>query len=301
MRSDSREFCQVDVFTTERYRGNAAAVIFDADGLEGEAMQAIAREMNLSETVFVLSPSAPEADYRVRMFTPRSEMPFAGHPTLATALAMTERHPSLRAKTPGVVRQECGIGVVSIEIQQRDGEARSFWMTMAPPVRRGVEVDSEQAARLLGSRPVEILDVPIQVVSVGAPWLIAPLKSPASIARLSPDFAAIKRICSENNAVGLTTFAIEANAQGRSVRVRTFAPGEGVDEDPVCGSGNGSVAAYIAGAGLFGAATFAYVAHQGLEIDRPGRVHVQCAPGPAGIEIRIGGHAVRVMEGRVLL
>jgi len=236
-----RAFWQVDAFTTQPYCGNPAAVVFDAADLPAEAMQRIALEMNLSETVFVLPPEDAAADYKVRIFTPRNELPFAGHPTLATAHAMVER--GLRPKQSGLIRQECGIGLVPVEIAEAPG-GHSFMMTQAKPRHRPVAVDVTLAARMLGCLPGDLLPGhPIEVVSTGVDWMIVPLRGLKVIAALRPDLRLIEQVCREHKAAGVTSFCPEAAAADCSVRLRTFAPADGILEDPVCGSGNGSVAA----------------------------------------------------------
>lgn len=296
-----RVFWQVDVFTTELYRGNPVAIVFDASGLTDETMQAIAREMNLSETVFVLPPSNRHADYKVRMFTPQSEMRFAGHPTIGTAFALVERDASIQTKVPGVIRQECGIGLVPIEVSPANDGHRLFVMTQASPEWRDVPVSREHAATMLGCCVDDVSDLPIQVVSTGVPWMIVPARSAAVVANLLPNLSEIDRVCRNLGAVGVTTFAVENDPVAPWVKVRTFAPGEGVPEDPVCGSGNGSVAAYIAATGLLGGSEFTYEARQGAEIARQGQVFVRCEATSDGLSVRVGGQAVKALDGNVFI
>jgi PhzF family phenazine biosynthesis protein len=278
-----REFWQVDAFTTVPYTGNPAAVVFDADGLSGANMQRIALEMNLSETVFVLPPEDPKADYKVRIFTPRNELPFAGHPTLATAHAMTER--GLKPKQPGLIRQECGIGLIPVEIRDE-----GFVMTQGKPEHRAVPVDAALAAKMLGCSASAVLKHPIEVMSTGVPWTIVALDGLSTIEKLDPDLRLIESVCREHKSPGITCFV---PAKDADYRLRTFAPGDGIVEDPVCGSGNGSVAAYIARHLKPGANAFAYRSEQGIEMGRPGQVIAEVE----GEAIRIGGKAVTVLEG----
>jgi PhzF family phenazine biosynthesis protein len=290
-----REFWQVDAFTTVPFCGNPAAVVFEAAGLETAAMQAIAREMNLSETVFVLPPEDRAADYRVRIFTPRSELPFAGHPTLATAHAMVAR--GLNPKQERLIRQECGIGLIPVEIRGPTDNP-SFVMTQAPPKHRSVPVDAELAARMLGCKATDVAG-PVEVVSTGVDWMIVPLRALAVVSGLIPDLMLIERVCREQQAAGITCFCPEAAGEGISYRLRTFAPGDGIMEDPVCGSGNGSVAAYIA-RHLRQDESFAYRAEQGIEIERPGIVIAEVDRAGDRVTVRIGGQAVAVLEGRLM-
>jgi PhzF family phenazine biosynthesis protein len=287
----------MDSFTSELYRGNAAAVVFDAVGITAETMQAIAREMNLSETAFVLPPTDPSAHYRVRFFTPRSELPFAGHPTVAVAAALIAHDERWASLVPGVLRQECGLGIIPVEASQTDSGGYEFTMTQAAPSFRDVPLSREEAAAMLGCLPEALCELPTQVVSTGVPWLIIAMLSPAAVAAAKPVSSLVERICDDNAAVGATIFAIGATGAQKWIKVRTFAPGQGVPEDPVCGSGNGSVAAYIAQTGLLGGPAFHYTSHQGAEVERVGRVSVHCSPHRNGLQVRIGGLAVTSLQG----
>jgi PhzF family phenazine biosynthesis protein len=290
-----REFWQVDAFSSAPYCGNPAAVVFDSAGLNTQTMQAVAREMNLSETVFVLKAEDPAADYKVRIFTPRSELPFAGHPTLATAHAMFAR--GLKPKQAKLIRQECALGLIPVEI--RDGAPTpNFVMTQGAPKHRSVPVDAKLAAEMLGCKPEQVTGA-VEVVSTGVEWMIVPLSAREVVERLKPDLRLIEQVCREHGAAGITCFAPGATTPGCSIRLRTFAPGDGIMEDPVCGSGNGSVAAYIARHLRAGEASFAYHAEQGIEIERPGRVIAEVARAADRTIVKIGGQAVTVIEGRI--
>jgi PhzF family phenazine biosynthesis protein len=293
------ELWVMDVFTTELYRGNPAAVVFDATGLSADTMQAIAREMNLSETAFVLMPMDARADYRVRFFTPRSELPFAGHPTVAVAAALVAHDERWAKLVPGVLRQECGLGIIPVTVSQTKDGGYEFTMTQTPPSSRDVPLKRSAVAKMLGCPPKDLCRLPTRIVSTGVPWLIIPLVSPAAVAAAKPVLTLVERVCSEHVAVGATIFAIGAMEAQKWIKVRTFAPGQGVAEDPVCGSGNGSVAAYIAAAGLLGGTAFRYTSYQGAEVARAGRVSVHCGLSANGLEVRIGGQAVNALRGHI--
>ncbi len=294
-------FAQIDVFTTEPFAGNAAAVVFDADDLGAPTMQAIARETNLSETVFLLRSTSGEADYRARIFTPRSELPFAGHPTIAAAHAHLAREAAAGRLAPAVLRQECGIGIVPVERAERDGRA-FLVMTQGRPEHRPVELDAAARAALLRCDEADLLPLPAEVVSTGLPWLVMPVASAATVAALAPDLPAVGARCSSSGAAGLAVFAPQALSAGADVKLRCFAPGEAIAEDPVTGSANGCVGVYIAEHGLLGGGDeVVYWAEQGAEVRRPGRVHVECSRSKDadGWRVRVGGHAVTVIEGTV--
>ena len=291
-------FVQVDVFTTQPLYGNPAAVVFDGDHLSTDTMQRIAREMNLSETVFIVSPTTPGADYRARIFTPMSELPFAGHPTIAAAHAVLDRFADKASAT--LLRQECGIGLVPVEVLQ-DGADRVLRMTQASPTYRGTDLARASVAQMLGCAESDVASTPFEVVSTGVPWLIVQLARRESISELVPDQALIQRECRRLRAAGITTFVERGPGGPARIRVRTFAPGEGVAEDPVCGSGNGSVAAYIARHTHPDEVSGSYVSEQGIEIGRDGLVRASWEHLDGHIRIRIGGSAVIVARGELLL
>ena len=294
-----RRYWTVDAFTRTRYRGNPAAVVFDADGLSQAEMQTIAGEMNLSETVFVLEATEPSADYWSRIFTPQHELPFAGHPTLATAYAMFTSKRAKPMSDDNVLRQQCGLGVVPVEIRE-DGDDTRFVMTQGKPSYRDADVDRDLAASMLGCDPSDIGDTPVEIVSTGLWWMIPPVRTLEAMAGLSPNLQLIEEVCREREAIGITTFCPEAAGADVSYRIRTFAPGEGVSEDPVCGSGNGSTAAYLAKHRYPNESSFHYTSEQGVEMGRDGQVFVHCERATNGdLRVRVGGNAIMVMEGEL--
>jgi PhzF family phenazine biosynthesis protein len=291
---------QIDVFTTTPFCGNPAAVILDAVGLEIKEMQAIAREMNLSETTFVLPPTTPGADYRLRIFTPRSELPFAGHPTIATVFAILDDGRLFKGEIPSLIRQECGIGIVPIVVEKRPS-GLFFLMTQGQPRWITTDIDQALSAEMLGCGKDDVRNLPAEIVSTGVEWLIVPLNSLRAVQTLKPNLNLIEETCKKIGAVGITTFCMEAEHKDHTLRVRTFPPGEGVPEDPVCGSGNGSVAAYLAKQGLLSDSQFEYIAEQGSEIERPGLVTVKAHRNKEGNwVIQVGGQAVKIFDGEIL-
>jgi len=271
-------FQQVDVFTDVPLQGNPLAVVIGADELSDAQMAAFANWTNLSETAFLLRPTVPEADYRVRIFTPRSELPFAGHPTLGSC------HVWLAAggvpKGEKIV-QECGVGLVRV---RRDGALLAF---AAPPLRRSGQVDAAIMAQI--SRALRIdqgLIRDASWVANGPNWVAVLLGSRAEVLAIEPDFAAM---------AGLEVGVIApAELPGVQFEVRAFAPDEGVPEDPVTGSLNAGLAQWLIGAGL---APAQYVAAQGTALGRAGRVHVR----QVGADIWIGGHSVTCITGTLAL
>ncbi len=274
-----RAFKQVDVFTHEPLKGNPVAVILDAEGLSTEAMQQIANWTNLSETTFVSAATDPAADYAVRIFTPKSELPFAGHPTLGTAHAVIEA--GLAAFADGKLIQQCAVGLVEVS---RTESRLSFRLP------RYAFEDAPAVDRLTVALGEGKITGTPQVVDVGPRWLIAELVSLAAIETLSPDLAILADYDRTHGTTGLTVFA--QGGEGGGIVVRSFAPADGLMEDPVCGSGNGAVAAYRLRAGQIAAGS-TYTASQGRQIGRDGRVDVRID----GDAVHIGGACVTVVDG----
>ena len=277
----THRFHQLDVFTATPLKGNPLAVVHGADGLDDARLQAFARWTNLSETTFLLEPTEAGADYRVRIFTPARELPFAGHPTLGSCHAWLSA--GGRPAADEIV-QQCKVGLVRI---RRDGERLAF---AAPPLLRSGAVEpavNEQIARCLRVAPAAIRAT--QWVDNGPGWVAALLESRDAVLALKPDFAVMGQL--KIGVVGPWPDADRADAQ---FEVRAFIPSSGVREDPVTGSLNAGLAQWLIGAGL---APPHYVASQGTALGRAGRVHVD----RIGADIWIGGHTVVCVDGTVTL
>ena len=274
-----RRFTQLDVFTGTALKGNPLAVVHDAQGLSDSQMAAFARWTNLSETTFLLPATEPGADYRVRIFTPDRELPFAGHPTLGSCHAWLAAGGV--ARHADEVVQQCGVGLVRI---RRDGSRLAF---AAPPLRRQGPVDEATMAQIV--RSLRIPRDAIRAanwVSNGPQWVAAMLGSRDEVLALTPDFAAM----------GELELGVVAPWPGGEAdfEVRAFVPTLGVQEDPVTGSLNAGIAQWLIGAGL---APSRYVASQGTVMGRAGRVFVE----QRGDDIWIGGDSVVVVQGQVAL
>ncbi len=286
---------QVDAFADSIYKGNPCAVIFDAADLSGDQMQVIAAEMNLSETVFLLPPTTRDADYRVRIFTPRSELPFAGHPTISAAYCV---HQSLVETGYGApvkrLRQECGAGIIPVDVGN-NGSRTIYTMTQIPATFSDFDVSREEMVAALGCADEDLLDPPIETANTGIDWMFARLKSPEVLAALDPDMSAIIQISRQTGITGLAVYSLGGTNPGVDVKLRAFAPAEGIPEDPVTGSANGCLAAVLARNAALGPAPISYVAEQGVEMGRDGRIYAAIDAvdqGPC-----IGGEVVRVMTG----
>ncbi|MBG6080209.1 PhzF family phenazine biosynthesis protein [Rubrivivax gelatinosus] len=274
-----RRFHQVDVFAAEATKGNPLAVVHDAQGLDDTQMAAFARWTNLSETTFLLPPTEAGADYRVRIFTPGGELPFAGHPTLGSAWAWLQAGGTPREA--GVVVQQCGIGLVRL---RQAGGRLAF---AAPPLLRSGPADAAtlaQAVRALGVAAEDVVDH--QWVVNGPEWLAIRLRTRAQVLALKPDMVAMGRL-------KLGVVAVDDDGE-TAAEVRAFVPGVGVDEDPVTGSLNAGLALWLIGAGVLPGR---YVAAQGTALGRAGRVHVESD----GDTVWIGGEVTPCIAGSVTL
>lgn len=270
-------FRQVDVFSAEPLRGNPVAVVHGADDLTDEQMQAFARWTNLSETTFLLAPTTDEADYRLRIFTPGGELPFAGHPTLGSAHAWLEEGGAPHRDDRVV--QECGAGLVTI----RRGGRLAF---AAPPLVRSGPADpaTRQAiARALRIDEADIVDA--AWVDNGPGWVAALLRDADAVLALEPDYAAMADL-------DLGVVGPYPPGSGVAVEVRGFAPELAVPEDPVTGSLNAGLAQWLIGSGTL---PESYVAAQGTVLGRAGRIHVEQVDGT----IWVGGDTRTTIAGTV--
>jgi PhzF family phenazine biosynthesis protein len=279
-------FKQVDVFTRIPFLGNPVAVVLDAQGLSGAQMQRIAAWTNLSETTFVLPPGSADADYRLRIFTPRAELPFAGHPTIGSAHAVLEA--GVVKPRAGKLRQECGVGVLELQV---DGD--TLWLES--PQATETPLNESDLLFLERSLKVKSTREPL-IINVGPRWLVAELADAQTVGALNPDMQAVAELSDKLGIGGVTVFG--DSGDGRSaVHVRSFAPAHGIPEDPVCGSGNISVAAYLQMTGQAGRMGARYMARQGMAMGRDGEVSIRFE----GAKIFLGGSAVTCVEGSLRL
>ncbi len=272
-------FTQVNVFSADPLGGNPLAVVHAAAGVSEARMAALARWTNLSETTFLLPPADPAADYRVRIFTPSGELPFAGHPTLGSCHAWLAA--GGKPRQPGLVVQQCGAGLVRV---RSDGPRLEF---AAPPVSRSGPLEPEVLAKIAGALALAPSDIAQhQWVDNGPGWCAVMLRSARQVIALKPDWAALDPL--KLGVVGPHTAGGDA-----AFEVRAFIGGGGY-EDPVTGSLNASLAQWLFGAGL---AKSSYVASQGSALQRAGRVHLR----RDGEEVWVGGDVVDVFRGEISL
>ena len=300
----SLKFYQADVFTSQPFGGNPVAVFPDADGLTDKQLQKIAREMNLSETVFVFPPSDPAAVVRLRIFTPTQEIPFAGHPVVG-AMYVLAHIGSVKAPEP-VTRAvyECNIGLFPVELHARDGQVSRVVMTQPKPQFVGKVEDTADVYKVAGalgiSKPV-IAEAkwPLEVVSTGLPVLIVPVRTLTAVRSIAPNDEAIVDLCGRFGANGIMVFTTVTVESFASVHARMFAPSIGISEDPATGSAGGALGAYLVQNGVVEIApTTEIIIEQGYEIERPSSILVQVESDDDAIQsVKVGGQCVMVAEG----
>lgn len=276
------DFKQLDVFSEASLKGNPLAVVLGADGISEERMATFANWTNLSETTFVLAPQHPEADYRVRIFTTSTELPFAGHPTLGSCHAWLEAGGVPKGQE---IVQECGVGLVRI---RRSDYGLAF---LAPPLLKSgpLEVDVLERVRKGLGLPAEAI-VDAQWVDNGAGWLALLLKDRQQVLALKPDYYQLRDL-----AVGVVApWDPEVDGDAAQFEVRGFIAGDGMPEDPATGSLNAGLAQWMLSKGL---APSAYVVSQGVTMGRAGRIHVE----RIGDEVWIGGAVVTCINGVLTL
>lgn len=284
-------FKQVDVFTSQAFKGNPVAVIMDASTLTSEQMQAIANWTNLSETTFVLPATDSQADYQVRIFTPQNELPFAGHPTIGTAHALLEA--GLITAKEGKLVQQCGAGLVALTVSELNH------ISFELPQPKITPLDTKQTQKL-----AEILKCQIDtqwnaaLVDVGARWVVLQAVNAEAVLAAQPDFAALKQHDLEMKVGGATVYGFyENNDEQKHIEVRSFAPSIGINEDPVCGSGNGSVASFIRYHGILPAQNDQVMSSQGRVLGRDGQLQLNLYQD----KILVGGTAVTCIDGTINL
>lgn len=275
-----RAFKQVDVFTSSPLNGNPLAVILEANGLSDEQMKAIARWTNLSETTFVLPAENPDADYRVRIFTPDLELPFAGHPTLGTAHALLEAGVPL--KNAGRIVQECGLGLIVIKIAA-DGA-----LAFSAPEATLTEFSDAPLSSALNSDALETT-LPVMVADMGIRWLLVPMQSAEAVLAIKPNIVEFERLLHKAQVNGVMPFGpLDGVEEQYEVRGLLVEQGS-FCEDPVTGSANACLARYLQAQGV----ELDYRVRQGTAMQRAGRLSVTYAADG----VWIGGQTVTVIDG----
>ncbi len=295
-------FHTLDVFTEHTFGGNPLAVFPDATHLPTDLMQKIAREMNLSETVFLGPPETASGTARVRIFTPAVEVPFAGHPTVGSAIFLAAQGMGRPPKS-GVATLvlEENVGPVPVEVRFEDGRpVFARFTTAIPPEHRRCPLGREELAALVGLQPEELDPEGFapEMVSCGLPYLIVPVRTLEAIRRAALDLGHWRSTVADGWAHHVYLVCPEAEQDGVDWHVRMFAPGSGVPEDPATGSAAAALGGYLAAADGRDDATMAWTVEQGAEMGRPSLLHVEAVrAGGATTAVRVGGSAVAVHQG----
>jgi len=287
------KFKQVDVFTNASFKGNPVAVVLDAFGLTSAQMQGIANWTNVSETTFVSAANNPLANYSVRIFTPTSELPFAGHPTIGTAHALIEAgliHPK-----NGLVTQQCEIGLIPIQIESvGNGPANIFFEL---PKAKFSELDSDEVhriRRILGA-PCLAAFTPM-LVDVGPIHTVVQLSTAQDVLSLTPNLDELTKFSKECGTAGVAVFGAQEKNNLAAIESRAFFPILGINEDPVCGSGNGAIAAFISKTQQTSVFGNAFLSSQGRAMGRDGKIALRISPDS---RIEVGGESVTTIDGTI--
>lgn len=307
-------FSQLDVFTDKAFSGNPLAVFPEAEGLDDALMQSIAREMNLSETVFVLPSQEKGALRRLRIFTPTTELPFAGHPVVGT-WNLLAREGVVEAPGGGNgwarIEHELGVGVLPVEIEFREGEPLRVVMTQGRLELGPIIEDERERTLIAESIALKLSDLdeslPVCAASTGLRVLLVPVRSLEALSRCRPEGALVSRAHHAAGANGLYAFTRETADGGQSgAHARSFVPDMGITEDPATGGAAGPLAGFLVQHGALEREAGAdglhrFVIEQGDFVGRASRIHAEVAGGPGAIErIRIGGPSVVVAHGELM-
>ena len=290
----------VDVFTDRAFGGNPLAVCTNGRGLTTETMQSVAKEFNLSETTFVLPPDDPKHDWRVRIFTPGSELPMAGHPTVGTSFVLAREHMIRRDERETNIVLEEGVGPVPVRIEFKDGEPVFAEMTQPLP-KFGPQVNDIEAVAAMLSLDAGDIDanLPVEVVSCGVPFLYVPLRSLAAARQARPRADLIECVATGGVPPEVFVFAREVEHEGSTVHSRMFAPGLGITEDPATGAASGPLGCYLVRHRLVACDRVAEItSEQGIEMGRPSFIKITIERrGDEFKAVRVGGQCHFMGEG----
>ncbi len=292
-----RRFYILDVFAEQKYAGNQLAVVRDAAGLTSEDMLALTREMNYSETTFIMAEGPRAGGYDVRIFTPGEEIPFAGHPTLGTAWLIQQE--IIGEPVPQVVLNY-QVGQIPVQFSYGDGQPDELWMRQQQPVF-GSTFAPEAVASVLGLRPEQIDPrFPCQEVSTGLPFVIVPLRDLAAVQQCRANTRALLELLADAHAKNMLVFAPETYHVTNDLNVRVFTDYLGIPEDPATGSANGCLAGYLAKHRYFGGPEVDVRVEQGYEIKRESLLLLRARDTGAAIDIQVGGRVLLVAKGELV-
>lgn len=284
----------VDVFAEKKYAGNQLAVFRHVSGLSDIEMQQIAREMNYSETTFILADEPRNGGYDVRIFTPEEEVPFAGHPTLGTAFIIQQE---ILREPVETVRLNLQVGQIPVTFNYRENRPDDLWMQQIAPTFGDV-LDVEALSHILGLRIQEFDEnFPIEEVSTGLPFMIVPLKTLASLKRIKVARDQYFEFIEGRWAKGILVFCPETYHEDNHLCVRVFVDCFSIPEDPATGSGNGCLAGYLVKHRYWGTPHINLRVEQGYEIKRPSLLFLKAAEQQGTIAISVGGKVVKIAKG----
>jgi trans-2,3-dihydro-3-hydroxyanthranilate isomerase len=300
----------VDVFTNRQFGGNPLAVFTNGRGVRTETMQAIAKELNLSETTFVLPPDDAANDYRVRIFTPGQELPMAGHPTVGTTYVLAREHMIERAKKSGSegaeteIKLEEGVGTIPVRVEWRDGAAGFIQMRQPLPTFGARVEDIRAVAEMLSIDAEEIAEtkLPLEVVSCGVPFFYVPVKSLRAVRNIKFRVDVWENKLKEIVPPAVFVFTHEVEFTGSTVHSRMFAPAMGVWEDPATGGASGPLGCYLVQHRVVssgdGGTVAEFTSEQGVEMGRPSFIKIKITrEGEAITDVRVGGECRFMGEG----
>jgi trans-2,3-dihydro-3-hydroxyanthranilate isomerase len=297
-------YLHYDVFTDKPFEGNQLAVFPDARGLSDRQMQTLAREMNFSESTFILPAEAPGTDVRMRIFTPGSELPMAGHPTIGSTFALA--HEKVIAAGRDRFVFGLGVGPTPVELRWRDGTLDFAWMDQRPPDFRAPAVPRHDVIKAAGvdSSAVDGTQLPIEEISCGVPFLFVPCATRADVDRAEPDMSAMRALKSAfpSDHIGVFVFSTEPVEPQVTAYSRMFAPGLGVAEDPATGGASGPLGSYLVKHKLVAPdRAHDMVSLQGVAMGRPSRIYMTIASDANGAitRVQVGGKAVRIGKGEI--
>jgi trans-2,3-dihydro-3-hydroxyanthranilate isomerase len=290
----SHAFTIVDVFAEKKYAGNQLAVFTDAGEISDEEMQLFAKEMNYSETTFILSEKQRNGGYDVRIFTPAEEIPFAGHPTLGTAFVIQQE--IIREPVEKVILN-LRIGQIPVALRYRKGEVDDLWMEQKHP-EFGEELDKSIIAQSLTIEEEDIDDrFPVQEVSTGLPFMIIPLKTLDAVKKARVDRAVFFGLIARTEAKAPLIFCPETYDSKNDLNCRVFVDYYNIPEDPATGSANGCLAGYLVKHRYFGGARIQVRVEQGYEIGRPSLLYLKAEEKGDAIDVLVGGKVFKIAEG----
>ncbi|MBT9177184.1 MAG: Trans-2,3-dihydro-3-hydroxyanthranilate isomerase [Firmicutes bacterium] len=293
----TRRYYTLDVFAEKKYAGNQLAVIRDCAGLSDNEMQLIAKEMNYSETTFIIREDTAHENFDVRIFTPAEEVPFAGHPTLGTAYVIQQE---ILQREVDAVTLNLKVGPIPVTFSYRDGKPDVLWMRQIEPVF-GDTVAHTAMAELLQLSPADLDPrFPPQEVSTGLPFFIVPLRTLDAVRRAAPETKQLLRFVAPYTAKNILVFAPETYETGNDFNARVFTDYLGIPEDPATGSANGCLAGFLVKYRYTGKAALRANVEQGYEIGRPSLLRLDAEAQGESIEIHVGGRVIPVARGELV-